>query len=97
MALDYSEKRNYFRMNLDCSMEYSLSSSGIKQCGSVKNLSGDGISFVTGQAMTPGTEVYVSIKPENPITPPLDVTVEVIRCSGTDDNKYEIAGNITKR
>ncbi|MDQ1363318.1 MAG: hypothetical protein QG652_1179, partial [Pseudomonadota bacterium] len=97
MALDYSEKRNFFRMNLDCNMEYSVNSSGNKQCGYIKNLSGNGISFLAQQVVAPGTRVQVSIKPGNTITPPLDVTVEVIRCTGTGDNQYEIAGNITQR
>ena len=97
MALDYSEKRDFFRMNLDCNMEYSVNGSGNKQCGHIKNLSGNGISFLAEQALTPGAEVQVSIKPENPITPPLDLIVEVVRCSGTGDKQYEIAGNITRR
>lgn len=97
MALDYSEKRDYFRMNLDCNMEYSVNGSDNKQCGFIKNLSGNGISFLAEKELTPGTEVQVSIKPENTITPPLDLTVEVVRCIPGDNNQYEIAGNITRR
>lgn len=97
MALDYSEKRDFFRMNLDCNMEYSVNGSGNKLCGHIKNLSGSGISFITDMAITAGTEVAVSIKPENPITPPLDLTVEVIRCNDAGNKQYEIAGNITRR
>ena len=94
MALDYSEKRDFFRMNLGCNMEYSINGSDNKLNGHVKNLSGNGISFLAQQALTPGTEIHVLIKPENPITPPLDVTIEVIRCQGLSKNEYEIAGNI---
>ena len=97
MALDYSEKRDFFRMNLDCNMEYSVNGSGNKQCGHIKNLSGNGISFLAEKELAPGAEIQVSIKPENPITPPLDLTVEIVRCSGTGDKQYEIAGNITRR
>ena len=97
MALDYSEKRDFFRMNLGCNMEYSVNGSGNKLCGHIKNLSGNGISFLTQHAMAPGTEIHASIKPENPITPPLDVTVEVIRCQDMGKNEYAIAGNITRR
>ncbi len=97
MSTDYSEKRDFFRMNLDCTMEYSVNGSGDKQQGLMKNLSGDGVSFVVDREMTPGTEVSISIKPENTVTPPLDVVVEVLRCSAADDEKYEIAGNIIKR
>ena len=97
MALDYSEKRDFFRMNLGCNMEYSVNGSGNTLCGHIKNLSGSGISFLADKEVTPGTEVHVTIKPENPITPPLAVTVEVIRCQYTGKNEYEIAGNITAR
>ena len=97
MTTDYSEKRNFFRMNMDCDMEYSINGSGEKKCGVVSNLSGDGVSFITDQAVTPGTEVQVSITPENNVTPPLNVTIEVLRCDQSGDDKYEIAGNITKR
>jgi hypothetical protein len=97
MALDYSEKRDFFRMNLGCDMEYTINGSGNKLCGHIKNLSGNGISFLAEKAVKPGTSIQVSIKPENPITPQLDVTVEVIRCHDTGKNEYEIAGNITGR
>ena len=97
MALDYSEKRNFFRMNMDCNMEYSVNGSGNKQCGMMKNLSGDGVLFITDHEVKPGQEIHISITPENSVTPPLNVTVEVLRCSPADDSHYEIAGNITKR
>ncbi|MCW9014425.1 MAG: PilZ domain-containing protein [Gammaproteobacteria bacterium] len=97
MATDYSEKRNFFRMNMDCNLEYSINGSGEKQCGVVSNLSGDGVSFIADEAVNPGTEVHVSIAPENNVTPPLKVTIEVLRCDNADGNRFEIAGNITKR
>ncbi|MFW2374646.1 MAG: PilZ domain-containing protein [Gammaproteobacteria bacterium] len=97
MPTDYSEKRNYFRMHLDCSMEYSLNGSDEKKTGVVKNLSGEGVSLLIDQKVNPGTEIQMSITPENPITPPLDITVEVLRCDKIDAEGYEIAGSIIKR
>lgn len=97
MPTDYSEKRNFFRMNLDCTMQYSVNDSGEKKNGVVKNLSGDGISLVVDQQLKPGTEIQVSISPENPITPPLDITVEVLRCDSIEAEGYEIAGSILKK
>jgi len=94
MPTDYSEKRNFFRMNLDCSMKYSVNGSGEKKSGVVKNLSGDGVSLLIDQKLDPGTEIQMSITPENPITPPLDVTVEILRCDAIDADSYEIAGSI---
>jgi len=96
MPTDYSEKRNFFRMNLDCSMEYSVNGSTEKKNGVVKNLSGEGVSLIIDQKLKPGTELQMSITPENPITPPLDVTVEVLRCDKIDADGYEIAGSIIK-
>jgi hypothetical protein len=97
MTTDYSEKRNFFRMHLDCDMEYSLNGSDEKRCGIMKNLSGDGVLFLAEQEIEPGSEIYIAITPENTVTPPLSVTVEVLRCSPAEGEGYEIAGNITKR
>jgi len=98
MPLDYSEKRNFFRMNVDCDMEYIVNGSNEKEQGTVLNLSGDGVSFLTKEKVDPGTIVSISIAPENTVTPPLEVTVEVLRCeSDNDAGRYEIAGNITQQ
>ena len=97
MAADYSEKRNFYRMNMNCDMEYSVNGSGQKQCGMLKNLSGDGVLFVTETEVAPGTEIHISITPENSVTPPLNVTVEVLRCEAAESDRFEIAGNITRR
>jgi len=98
MPLDYSEKRNFFRMNVDCDMVYSLSGSSEKEPGTVLNLSGDGVSFITKEQLNAGTMVSISIAPENTVTPPLEVTVEVLRCEpGDNAGQYEIAGNITQQ
>jgi len=97
MATDYSEKRNFFRMNMDCDMEYSINGSAETKCGMMKNLSGDGVLFITDQQIAPGSEIQLAITPENSVTPPLNVTVEVLRCDPTDGQGFEIAGNITGR
>ena len=97
MITDYSEKRNFFRMNLDCIAEYTINGSGNLKSGTVTDLSGDGISIIADQSVDPGTEIKVSIKPENDVTPPLDIVMEVLRCEQQDTQSYLVAGNITKR
>ena len=97
MTTDYSEKRNFFRMNLECNAEYTINGSGNQKSGKVSNLSGDGISIIADQSVTPGTEVRVSIQPENDVTPPLDLVMEVIRCEEQSGESFLLAGNITKR
>ena len=97
MSTDYSEKRNFFRMNLECNAEYTINGSGEYKPGLVSDLSGDGISLIADQSVEPGTKVRISIKPENNVTPPLDVVMEVLRCEQQDQGNYLLAGNITKR
>lgn len=97
MATDYSEKRNFFRMNIECNAEYTINGSGNQKSGKVSDLSGDGISIIADQSVDPGTEVRVLIQPENDVTPPLDVVMEVVRCEAQDADNYLLAGNITRR
>jgi len=97
MLTDYSEKRNFFRMNLECDAEYTINGSGNQKSGKVSDLSGDGISIIADQSVKPGTEVRVSIRPENDVTPPLEVVMEVLRCEEQDADNYLLAGNITRR
>lgn len=97
MPIDYSEKRNFFRMNIECNAEYTINGSGSTKMGFVTDISGDGMSLIADESVTPGTEVRVSIKPENSVTPPLEVIMEVLRCEQQEqDNHYLLAGNITK-
>jgi len=55
MATDYSEKRNFFRMNLECNAQYTINGSGNKKLGKVSDLSGDGISIIADQSVTQKT------------------------------------------
>ena len=97
MATDYSEKRNFFRMNLECAANYTVNGSNSLKSGTVTDLSGDGISIIADQEVTLGTEVRVSIKPDNAVTPPLEVVMEVTRCEQKDTENYLLAGSITKQ
>ena len=97
MPFDYAEKRNFFRMNMDCNMEYTISGSDSKEQGTVLNLSGDGISFTVKDQIKPGVIVRISISPENTVTPPLEMAVEVLRCEQSGAEAFEIAGNITRQ
>jgi len=97
MATDYTEKRNFFRMNMDCTLEYSVNGDSTQKTGVVSNLSGDGISFLSDQQVAPGTEIRVLITPDNTVTPPLDMTVEVIRCDAENEEQYQVAAVIVKR
>jgi len=96
MTADYSEKRNFFRMNIECNAEYTINGSGNTKSGFVSDLCGDGVSIIADESVEPGTEVRISIQPENEVTPPLDIVMEVLRCEQHDQENYLLAGNIRK-
>jgi len=97
MSANYSEKRNFFRMNMECNAEYTVNGSKNQRTGKISDLSGDGISIIIDQSVKPGTEIHVSIRPTNSVTPPLNVTMEVLRCEQQDTDNFLLAGNITKQ
>ncbi|MFA5984679.1 MAG: PilZ domain-containing protein [Methylococcaceae bacterium] len=91
--LEYDEKRNYIRMDVDCDITYKLA--GIEQTnvGRCTSISGAGVSFITDQAIEPGKAMEIHIIPKNAITPPMTAFIEVVR-STLQDGYYEIAGTI---
>ena len=97
MPVDYTEKRNFFRMNMECNAEYTVDDSGSQKTGKVKNLSGDGMSIIIDQPIELGAELRVSIQPANTVTPPLNIVMEVLRCEAKESNCYLLAGNITQQ
>jgi len=62
--------------------------------GNSINLSAAGILFRTKEKLTEGSSLEISVKPVNPITPPLNALIEIIRVVPVDNNEYEIAATI---
>jgi len=58
------------------------------------NLSAAGILFRTKEKLNEGASLEVSVKPVNPITPPLNALIEVIRVVPVENNEYEVAATI---
>jgi len=58
------------------------------------NISAAGILFRTEALLTEGSSLEISVKPVNPITPPLNALIEVIRVVAVENNEYEIAATI---
>ena len=92
--LEYDEKRNYIRMNVDCELTYRLADSNELQRGNCTSISGSGVSFLADRSFEPGRAMEVNITPKNAITPPMTAFVEVVRTSKQDDGRYEIAAAI---
>lgn len=80
---DYSEKRNYPRMEIDCPASFKLT--GQKAGGAiVKNLSGGGVLMWIEQTITPGEEIMIDITPVSDVTPPMTAELKVLRCTPVD-------------
>ena len=92
--LEYDEKRNYLRMDIDCDIIYRLADSDELHQGRCSSLSGAGVSFITNRYFDSGKAMEVNIIPKNAITPPMTAFIEVVRSIRQDDGSYEVAATI---
>ncbi|MFA6164110.1 MAG: PilZ domain-containing protein [Methylobacter sp.] len=92
--LEYDEKRNYIRMEIDCDITYRLADSDELHQGRCSSLSGAGVSFFTNRYFDSGKAMEVNIIPKNAITPPMTAFIEVVRSTQQDDGSYEVAATI---
>ncbi len=92
MLITRAEKRNFPRVPLDnCQVTYQTPNDPTQGQGIGKNVSGNGILFITEEHLSAGTLLEVNITPVINISPPLNVLIEVVRVSVYDD-AFEIAG-----
>ena len=91
---DYSEKRDFQRMALDCSLEYSISAEDKTYQGKIQNLSAKGVLFLGDKSIALGVQIQITVSPVNDITPPMVADVRVTRCDKHDDDNYYVAGEI---
>ncbi len=77
--LEYIEKRDYIRMEVDCAARIELD--GIEPLSAiVKDLSATGVLLWVDTKIPSGSVGTVSILPGKNITPPLSAEIEIIRC-----------------
>ncbi len=92
---EYSEKRDFPRMVLECPAQFRLEGSDKVDGAIVKNLSGGGVLLWIDQQVEPGNQLSIAITPENDITPSLHAQVEVIRCIPLEDEESSFAAACT--
>ncbi len=92
--LEYDEKRDYIRMDVDCDMTYKLADSDETKTGHCTSLSGAGVSFLAESSYDVGLAMEVNILPKNSVTPPMTAFIEVVRSTAKDDGSFEIAASI---
>ncbi|MDT8406184.1 MAG: PilZ domain-containing protein [Methylococcales bacterium] len=92
--LEYNEKRDFIRMNVECPLHFKLPGHDTEGQGLCTSLSGSGLSFLSAEPLTLGLAVEVTLDPKNNITPPMHAFVEIIRCEATQDGRYDIGAVI---
>ena len=76
---DIEEKRDFMRMQMDCTAQCTDLRSGEQFDGQVKDLSGKGLCLELSRELAPGSLLEVRIVPEMAVVPPLHAVVEVMR------------------
>jgi hypothetical protein len=89
--LDYSEKRDFPRMTMECPGLYRPEGAPQPAPTLVKNLSGGGVLLLTEQPVAADTQIALEILPGKNVTPPLSAYVKVIRCDATEEGNYALA------
>ena len=92
--IEYDEKRDFMRMDTNCSMTFNKPGSKKTSTGVCLDLSGAGLKFETDKEVETGKAFEVCITPEKDVTPPLEILIEVIRCEQIEDSKWQIAASI---
>ncbi|MGM0593277.1 MAG: PilZ domain-containing protein [Pseudomonadota bacterium] len=93
---DYSEKRDFMRMEVECPMTFRVQGESQLHQGTAKDLSASGL-LVLGQVEVPeGTMLEVDVRPEQAIVPPLQATCEVMRVSSTVPGRFELGVRIVQ-
>ncbi len=92
MTINYDEKRSFYRMSVDCLIEFSAAGSAEKFKGEGKNLSASGVKFITDHELKEGQELDVIVHPVIQTVTPLSAKATVMRVVQDEDNNKYIVG-----
>ncbi len=92
MTINYDEKRSFYRMSVDCHIEFTEEGSSEKHQGDGKNLSATGVKFITEHKLTEGQAIDVIVHPVIQTVTPLTAKAKVIRVDKDEDNNKYIVG-----
>ncbi len=93
---EFSEKRDFIRLAVDCDVFYQNEKGGEEKSGQGHDLSAGGIMFEVDEEFPVGTKLNVRIHPRNNLTPPLETKVEVLRIDTTAPGKFLVGCQILK-
>jgi c-di-GMP-binding flagellar brake protein YcgR len=93
--VEFNERREYFRINVDCEIEYQLLNSDKVYKGRCTTLSGAGVSFVSNKLLKLDDELEMTIQSQHPATPPLRAHVRVVNVRSLEDKSFVISASMT--
>jgi len=92
MTVDHDEQRSFYRMSVDCHVEFSVQGSSEKYQGEGKNLSATGVNFITDYKLEEGQSLDVIVHPVIKTVEPLSAKAKVVRVTEDEPNKKYIVG-----
>ena len=92
MIVGKSDQRGFLRMGVKSKLTFKICGKNDVYEATSNDLSATGISFISKQQVNEGDLLEVHMKPGMDITPPLAMTIKVIRVIANDSGEYEIAG-----
>ncbi len=69
--IDYSEKRDFLRMTMDCPARFRVAGADRLESAMVKDLSGNGISLISATPVAADLQLALEVMPGKTITPAL--------------------------
>ncbi len=91
MRFEYSEKRDFTRMDVECVVNYRRSGESEMRQAVGHNLSAGGVQFETEEEIAVGAQLEIVISPQKNLTPPLEATAEVVRVEPSADGRCIIS------
>jgi len=78
---EFTEKRSYKRVKVECDIHYKMLDSEIEEneIGQLENISGRGLMFIAERGVPLNAELEIRVEPGNNLTPPLHAKVQVVR------------------
>ncbi|QKT04729.1 PilZ domain-containing protein [Ectothiorhodospiraceae bacterium 2226] len=89
-----ADKRAFARVEVQCEVTVSEAGRLRRYAGVAKNMSGRGVLFSLEREFPVGARLGLHIAPDNPVTPPLDAVVEVVRVEARKGHGFDIGGVI---
>jgi len=93
---DYSEKRDFMRMEVECPMTFRIQGDSAQFQGTARDLSASGLLILCQQEVPEGAMLEINVQPEQSIVPPLQALCEVMRVSRKGPGQFELGVKINE-